>query len=66
MACMVVPPTNSVAFALYVTMQFFCSLFDFIKKCWMTLMMCVFFIPLLPPTCNICFMEFICVNFSNA
>jgi hypothetical protein len=55
---------------MYATMQSFCSFFVFIKKSWMDLMICVFFIHATPPTyptyCNICLMELICVNDSNA
>jgi hypothetical protein len=65
--CVIVPPTNNVAFAMYATMSNFCSLFSSLKKSWMALMTYVFPILITPPTCcNICFVEFICVNFSNA
>ncbi len=64
--CIVVPPTNNVAFMIYVAIQSFCSLFIFIKKSWMALMTCVFPIHVtVLMCCNICLMEFICVNFSN-
>ncbi len=63
----VVPPTNNVAFALYATMRSFCSFFVFIKKSWMALMICVFFVIATPLTyCNICLMELLCVNDLNA
>jgi hypothetical protein len=63
----IVPPTNSAAFVICVAIRSFCSFFFLKIKCWRAFMIYVFPILTTPPTyCNICLLEFICVNVSNA
>jgi hypothetical protein len=59
----VVPPINSVAFAMYATMQSFHSLFVFIKYSWIVLMICISIILATSPTYHDIFLiQLICVN----
>jgi hypothetical protein len=59
----VVPPINSVAFAMYATMQSFHSFFVFIKYSWIVLMIHVLIILATSPMyCNIFLIQLICLN----